>query len=110
MQQQPLELGPLIVPPHVEGDSIQQRFERFHEANPHVYRALVGMARDLKHRGRSRIGIGMLYEVLRWHYAMATGGSDFKLNNNYRSRYARLIEAQEADLAGVFEKRELLAA
>ena len=33
-------------------------------------------------------------------------GKDFKLNNNYVSRYARLIMAQEADLEGVFETRE----
>ena len=33
--------------------------------------------------------------------------SGFKLNNNYRSRYARLIMEQEADLEGVFQIREL---
>jgi hypothetical protein len=54
----------------------------------------------------------MLYEVLRWQYFMTTTdpASDFKLNNNYRSRYARLIMVQEIELVDAFEIRELKAA
>jgi hypothetical protein len=89
--------------------SIEGNFLAFHEANPWVYRALVRLARDLHRRGRKRIGIGMLFEVLRWQHSLATvdQASDFKLNNNYRSRYARLIMDREADLAGIFETRRL---
>ena len=89
--------------------TIAERFDAFHDANPWVYDALVGLARDLVNRGRRRIGIGMLYEVLRWQYYRATTdeASDFKLSNDYRSRYARLIMDNESDLAGVFELREL---
>ena len=89
--------------------SIQEQFEAFHEANPHVYAALVRLARGLVARGRSHVGIGQLFEVLRWSYSMTTvdPSADLKLNNNYRSRYARLIESSEPDLDGLFEKRRL---
>ena len=88
---------------------IERAFWAFHDDNPHVYDRLVLLSRDLQARGRLRIGIGMLFEVLRWHHAMTTEGDadGFKLNNNYRARYARLIMEREADLAGVFELRRL---
>jgi hypothetical protein len=95
-----------------EATTLQEKFEVFHTKNPWVYMVLVKLARDLMARGRRRIGIGMLFEVLRWQYQMATvdPASDFKLNNNYRSRYARLIMENEPDLADAFEVRELKAA
>ena len=83
-------------------------FLAFHEANPEVYAQLVKLARQAKARGRTKMGIGMLWEVLRWHFWLETkGDAEFKLNNNHRSRYARLIMGLEADLLGVFETREL---
>lgn len=89
--------------------SIQEAFEEFHARNPHVYELLVKLARRAAQAGRTRIGIGMLYEVLRWNYAIHTTGDEFKLNNNFRSRYVRLIEDSEPDLAGLFQLRELRA-
>lgn len=92
--------------------SIQEAFEHFHAANPWVYEALRRLALDLVHRGRKKVGIGMLFEVLRWQHSRQTTDehSDFKLNNNLRSRYARLLMENEEELAGVFEVRELKAA
>jgi hypothetical protein len=93
----------------LDAETIQSKFETFHAANPWVYDALVKMARRAKWRGRERLGIGMLAEVLRWDYMLATDdpSSDFKLNNNYRSRYARKIMEEHPELDGMFETREL---
>lgn len=88
-----------------------ERFERFHLANPHIYDDLVMPTRRAAHRGRKRVGIAQLYEVLRWQYVLeADNDGDFKLNNNYRSFYSRKIMECECDLRGVFETRELRAA
>jgi hypothetical protein len=87
---------------------IEVAFWQFHEANPHVYRRLVVLARTLHGRGRSKIGIGMLFEVLRWEYMNTVGDLDgFRLNNNYRALYARLIMHNNSDLTGIFELRRL---
>lgn len=99
-------------PPAPEVDDEESRLERafraFHEESPHVYAKLVQLAREARAVGQQRVGIGMLWEVLRWQLFVATTSDDgFKLNNNHRSRYARLIMAQEPDLADVFETREL---
>lgn len=92
--------------------TIEHAFLVFHRANPWVYHELVRLTRELVAVGHHKVGIGMLFEVLRWehHRRTADPGSEFKLNNNYRSRYARLIMDAECDLRGVYEIRELKAA
>lgn len=92
-----------------DGLTIEQAFWQFHDANPQVYQELVALSRRGVGRGVGKLGIGMLFEVLRWNHALRTGGDEFKLNNNYRSYYARLIMLQEIDLEGVFETRRLHA-
>lgn len=91
-----------------EGSTIERDFWRFHQANPFVYERLVQLAREwVQRRGKRKVGIGMLFEVLRWEVALRTSGEDFKLNNNYRALYARLIMARNPDLVGVFGTRRL---
>lgn len=89
--------------------SIQERFEAFHEANPRVYAVLVRLAREAVEHGRPRLGMKHLWEVARWQSWTSTEGDPFKLPNDYTSRYSRLIMANEPDLAGYFETRELRA-
>jgi len=88
---------------------IQRSFLKFHGENPNVYDELVRLARAAVCKGKRKVGIKMLWEVLRWNVWLETtdDGSEFKLCNNYPSRYARLIMKQEKDLAGVFDLREL---
>lgn len=91
--------------------AIQDDFEHFDVLNPHVYEDLVRLARQLAARGHRRIGMQMLFEVLRWERMLDTvDASGFRLNNNYASRYARAIMDNEPDLRGVFEVRELRSA
>jgi hypothetical protein len=93
-----------IVSINSSGLTLEQRFEAFHAANPHVYDHLRRLALDARRKGR-QMGIKALYEVLRWQYAMATTDDDYKLNNSYTSFYARLLMEREPELAGYFETR-----
>lgn len=88
-------------------DPLESRFLAFHHRNPHVYRELVAMARDWKAAGNGHAGIAMFFEVLRWQSGLRGEGDQFALNNSYRSRYARLIAANEPDLADLFTLRSL---
>jgi hypothetical protein len=87
---------------------LEQAFWKFHQANPHVYTVLVSLARRYRRRHpAARLGIGMLYEVARWRMIMGTDSEDgFKLSNNHRAFYARLIMRDEPDLAEAFETKE----
>jgi hypothetical protein len=92
--------------------SIEQRFLAFHAANPHVLAELLKLARRAKGRGVSRIGIRMLWEVLRWQLTVETydpAGDPYKLNDHFHSRYARLLLEADPSLEGLIELRELRA-
>jgi hypothetical protein len=87
--------------------TVTQRFERFHRQNPRVYETPVALAREwIRRTGRRKVGIASLYERCRWDLAMVTNDPNYRLNNDYKAFYARLIMLREADLDGVFGLRE----
>lgn len=90
------------------GETIDERFQAFRAANPWVEQALVRLTRDMVARGHDTIGMKMLFEVLRWQVARGTTADDFKLNNSYSSRYARLLTDEYG--LDVFRLRVLTAA
>lgn len=100
---------PIIQPSFKAESSYDERFEVFDSLNPHVYKELEFLALQAKRKGYRRIGIKMLFEVLRWNRMMQTKdpSGDFKLNNNYHSRYARALMERNWALADMFELREL---
>lgn len=75
--QLPLALDPMVTPVYNSDATIHERFA------------------------------AMLTEVLRWHHGRATVGDEFKLNNNFRSRYVRLMIARHPEWASAFTLREL---
>lgn len=105
-----LPIEDLVIPVFTEGMTIQARFESFHEHNPWVADVLERMTTDRLAAGKRKVGIGMLFEVLRWQAGFVTEGDDFRLNNNYRSRYVRLLIERHPEWAEAFETRELKAA
>lgn len=85
---------------------ISEDFEKFHAANPHVYRILVREARTwMTETGRGTVGIELLYSRARWILAFETMGDDYKLNDHFTSYYSRLIMFEEGDLNGLFNTR-----
>lgn len=84
-------------------------FEQFHRAHPEVYAHLVKFAREWRATDPTRrIGIKALYERVRWETNVRRDRAqgELKLNNNHTAHYARLIMAQETDLADAFETRQ----
>jgi hypothetical protein len=91
--------------------TIQERFDLFHRSHPEVYRRLRALALTAHGRGRRRGSIELFFAILRWEHWISTHDptSDFKLNDHYTSRYARLLMEREPELDGFFETRELRA-
>lgn len=108
-RQIPLPFDPLVQPEVPKDATIRQRFEAFHKANPHVYGHLVRLALDIRQRGHDKWGIANLFEVLRWESALYTTGDPYRLNNNFRAWYARILMADNSELEGFFEVRKLHA-
>ena len=84
-----------------------ERFAAFHAANPHVYKVLRAEALRLRRSGRTHYGLKKLWEWLRYDSPLAVTRDDgkYKLNNSYTRHYARLLMANEPELAGFFETR-----
>lgn len=90
--------------------TIQERFERFHAGHPDVYSLFKRFAFELLRTGHRRYGAKSIMERIRWHVATSSGASeDFKLNNIYTSRYARMLIEEHPEFEGFFELRALQA-
>lgn len=86
----------------------EKKFIEFHRENPAVYALIVKLAREAKRRGKTKCAIDMIHAVCRWDFWLNTTSDDeYKLNNNHRPYYARLIMKQEPDLTDFFDLREL---
>lgn len=88
--------------------SLTERFEAFHGENPHVYDALVRLARRyFQATGETKQSVQRLVEIARWDEKIRThGAGSFELNNDFGAFYARLIMLLERDLRGVFQLRK----
>ena len=96
-----------IEPTVPAGSTLLERFSAFHNSNPRVYEELRRLALVLRARGHNRVGIAMLFEQMRWQwYERTVDVTGFKLNNDYRAYYARLLMDQEPELSGFFTTRE----
>lgn len=109
-EQLTLPLGTFVVPEQVEHLTLDERFARFHAANPWVSGALIALIEDAKAHGEQRVGIKALFERLRWTWARQAQGERWRLNNSLTSRYARHIAEVRPDLAEMLEMRKLRAA
>lgn len=88
--------------------TIAERFAVYHEANPHVYKMLVALARRDLNGGMRHGGMQMYIEQVRFKMRRRTETTEpFKISNDFAAHYARLIMAQESDLVGFFEVRDL---
>ncbi len=97
--------------------TIQQRYEAFRAANPHVFVEMLRLARARLDRGEAFVSVKALWEELRVSLAViddvGTPGhvadivvEPYKLNNDYTAFYARALIAADPRLAGVIQVRK----
>lgn len=87
--------------------TIEERFWAYHRAHPECYAKLVAACRNVLAAGRTHWSIDGAFEVVRYFRYIRPDAEAYRLNNNYRALYARLIMQREPDLAGFFEVRAL---
>jgi hypothetical protein len=89
---------------------IQQRFESFHKANPHIYVLFKKYAKMAMDNGRTRYSADCILHRIRWFVNVETKwtkGDGRKLNDHYSSRYARLLCDESPKFENFFELRKL---
>ncbi len=88
-------------------ETIEEQFEKFLIANPHVYREFVARALKLRRAGWKHYGAKAIVEVIRYDHNVKTESRDpFKVNNNFTCLLARKAMAEYSELADFFETRE----
>ena len=85
---------------------IEHAFQAFHAENPGVYELLEGAALAAHTSGARRLGIAKLVEDIRYRSDVRTAGDAFKMNNNFRALYARLLIHRHPELEAVLSTRE----
>jgi hypothetical protein len=80
-------------------------FWRYHENNPNIWRLFEQFTKEARAAGLQRYGVAAIFERVRWHVTVEHRVAGFKMNNNYRSCYARLITLISPDLGKLFETR-----
>lgn len=86
--------------------TLQEKFELYHAANPHVYKLFEKYARRARNAGFVRYSANSIFEVIRWHLNIDTVGEIYKMNNNYRAFYARKFMEENPAYRGFFEIRK----
>lgn len=91
-----LDVDPYIDDPIFDtvAPHIKEKFIEYHRQNPHIFDLFLKYARELVKANRKHYGVVAISERIRWHLNVETVGDEFKINNNYRSCYARLLVAK----------------
>ena len=103
----PLPIAELVVPKLEPTATLAERFQAFHEANPHVADALESLAAQWLAR-HERVGVKSLWERLRWEVGIQTDSTP-RLNNNWPAFYARLLIDRHPEWADAIQTRRALA-
>lgn len=81
----------------------QEKFERFHRANPHVLRGIMTVIYEMHQAGIRRSGMKAIFERLR---SQTRGeGKGYKLDNDYHAYYARVAILLDPTLSDFFRTR-----
>ena len=78
---------------------------QFHQENPKVYDLVKRFATEAKNGNRQRFGIAMIWERMRWYVAFETNDKTYKLNNNHKAFYARMLMIDDSYFIGVFKRK-----
>lgn len=85
----------------------RKTFEEYDQEHPKIYELFKKFAIQLMANGKKHYGAKSIMERIRWHFDVDERGDDFKINNNYTSRYVRKLIAEHPMFENFFFLREL---
>lgn len=103
----PLELAATVQPQMSREATIDERCDAFIAANPLIWRYFISLCLEVKRKGALQWSSKAAFEVMRYMATLQSVGEDFKLPNDFTSRFARRAMKEVPDLEGFFEVRSL---
>ena len=82
-----------------------EKFLQYDAENPEIWSEFEALALELIRHGRKHYSAYAIMELIR-HHTIINGNDEFKVNNNYRSGYARKFAAKYPHHSRFFELRE----
>lgn len=87
-------------------EQIQERFDKFHAANPKVWELFEEYTMKLIAGRWTHYSADAVCHRIRWHMAIEVkSGDGFKINDHYTCLYARMFEEKHPEHDGFFRKR-----
>lgn len=97
-------MAPPMTPAYDEASTPNERFSEYFRANPHIFAAILELAR--KDRAAHRRGSGQFYfEVLRRRFSIREEYDEYRLPNEYVAPYMRVLILCDSGFDGVVEIR-----
>lgn len=89
-------------------DERERQARLFRKSNPHIWSTFVDLVRETAEApGGNKFGVEMIWNVMRWkHHMTGEDGTKFKLNNNYKSFFARWFMEEYPQYGEIFETRD----
>jgi hypothetical protein len=88
------------------GDEIREAAEAFHRAHPEVWDLFVKFAFEAIAAKRPHYSANAIFERIRWECDVTSGGAgEFRMNNSFRSIYARRFMRVYPEHEGFFRTR-----
>jgi hypothetical protein len=100
-----LELSATIQPRYAREATIDERCDAFIKANPKVWHYFIALCLQVKHSGARQWSSKAAFEVMRYMATLQSVGEDFKLPNDFTSRFSRRAMQEVPELQGFFETR-----
>lgn len=100
-------MAPTVTPTVAREATIDERCDAFIRANPHVWKTFVRISLEMKRRGMPQWSSKAVFEVMRYMATLQSVGENFKLPNEYTSRFSRKAMTEVPELAGFFVVRPL---
>ena len=86
-----------------------KRFKKYHEENPMIYHSFKRYALAAIGRGHKRLSSEFIFNIIRWETKINALNDDFKINNDMKPWYARLILRDYPQYKDFFETRKCKA-
>lgn len=94
-------------PLKTRADQITDAFVKFHRANPGVWLMFEKFTLMAIASGKTHYSSASIFERMRWHMDIDTGGGEVLLNNNFRAYYARMFHYKHPEHCGFFRNRKM---
>jgi hypothetical protein len=94
--------------PKIPVNQLEAEAMTFHDSSPDVWGWVCKFTRRARLAGHKRLGIGLIWERIRWEVRVETKDLKFKMPNNHRAYYARWWNDNHPDLDPPFFRTRAL--